>query len=245
MQRSLAISSGATRCSGSPSRISSTSTSISTGPGCSVIRIGDAARRWIGVEVPWKAHYHEKFHIKLTTESPLVLVLSQLDDPLLQGPGRPVLLPPALPACTSKAAPRPRTTVVRSHGNHLMERSVSIELPSMLPGACSVWINVVGTRRTSYPSIEEVVGSRRKISTVRTRISWCWRKMARAPRPLRPWPWMIGVAGGPHLPCRAPQARQPQFQSQAPERVGFDGGFRPRVVCQHCDQARLGTQDIH
>ena len=37
-------------------------------------------QKWISVEVPWKAEFEQKFRIVLKKESPVVLVLSQLDD---------------------------------------------------------------------------------------------------------------------------------------------------------------------
>ncbi|KAK0622337.1 hypothetical protein B0T14DRAFT_147562 [Immersiella caudata] len=113
-------------------------------------------QRWIGVEVPWKPQYNEKFHIKLTRESPLVLVLSQLDNRYFKG-------------LTGQYSfrlqfrlheldrPDPEDYIVRSHGNYLMDRSVSIELPSMLPGSYSVFISVIGERDIDVSSIEDVV----------------------------------------------------------------------------------------
>ena len=55
-------------------------------------------QRWVSVDVPWKASYHERFRIKVTQSSPLVVVVSQLDHRyLFWGTARPVLFPPALP----------------------------------------------------------------------------------------------------------------------------------------------------
>lgn len=47
--------------------------------------------------------------------------------------------------------------IVRSHGNYLMERSVSIELPSLSPGNYLVYISIIGERNTQLPSTEDVV----------------------------------------------------------------------------------------
>ncbi|KAG4277403.1 hypothetical protein FPRO04_14107 [Fusarium proliferatum] len=88
---------------------------------------------WIGVDVPWKAAYHEKFHIKLTQDSPLVLVVSQLD-------GR----------------PDAEDYIVRSHGNYLMERSVSVELPVFPAGNYVVYLKVTGERHSNGQSVEQV-----------------------------------------------------------------------------------------
>ena len=113
-------------------------------------------QRWIAVEVPWKSNYHEKFHIKLTKESPLVLVLSQLDDRYFKGLDGQYSFRLHF-RLHDQDRPEAEDYVVRSHGNYLMERSVSIDLPAMPPGNYSVWINVTGIRHTGYPSIEEVV----------------------------------------------------------------------------------------
>ncbi|KAK3681783.1 hypothetical protein B0T22DRAFT_485253 [Podospora appendiculata] len=113
-------------------------------------------QRWIGVEVPWKPQYNEKFHIKLTRESPLVLVLSQLDNRYFKGLHGQYSFRLHF-RLHEIDRPNPEDYIVRSHGNYLMDRSVSIELPSMLPGRYSVFISVVGERDTDVPSIENVV----------------------------------------------------------------------------------------
>ncbi|KAK0747341.1 hypothetical protein B0T21DRAFT_405979 [Apiosordaria backusii] len=113
-------------------------------------------QRWIGVEVPWKPQYNEKFHIKLTKESPLVIVLSQLDNRYFKGLHGQYSFRLQF-RLHEQNRPDPEDYIVRSHGNYLMDRSVSIELPSMLPGNYSVFISAVGERDPDAPSIEEVV----------------------------------------------------------------------------------------
>ncbi|KXX81841.1 Calpain-D [Madurella mycetomatis] len=113
-------------------------------------------QRWIGVDVPWKPQYHEKFHIKLTRESPMVLVLSQLDNRYFKGLHGQYSFRLQF-RLHEQDRHDPEDYIVRSHGNYLMDRSVSIELPSMLPGNYSVFISVVGERDTDVPSIEDVV----------------------------------------------------------------------------------------
>ncbi|KAK0661685.1 putative calpain [Cercophora samala] len=113
-------------------------------------------QRWIGVEVPWKPQYNEKFHIKLTKESPLVIVLSQLDNRYFKGLHGQYSFRLQF-RLHELDRPDPEDYIVRSHGNYLMDRSVSIELPSMLPGSYSVFISVVGERDPEASSIEEVV----------------------------------------------------------------------------------------
>lgn len=113
-------------------------------------------QRWIGVEVPWKPHYNEKFHIKLTKEGPLVIVLSQLDNRYFKGLHGQYSFRLQF-RIHEQDRPNPEDYIVRSHGNYLMDRSVSIELPCMLPGNYSVFISVAGERDTDQPSIENVV----------------------------------------------------------------------------------------
>ncbi|KAK4188609.1 putative calpain [Podospora australis] len=113
-------------------------------------------QRWIGVEVPWKPQYNEKFHIKLTKESPLVVVLSQLDNRYFKGLTGQYSFRLQF-RLHEEGRPDPEDYIVRSHGNYLMDRSVSIELPCMLPGSYSVFISVIGERDTDVPSIEDVV----------------------------------------------------------------------------------------
>ncbi|KAI0115230.1 cysteine proteinase [Daldinia grandis] len=113
-------------------------------------------QRWIGVEVPWKAQWNEKFHIKLTKESPLVLVLQQLDDRYYKGLHGQYSFRMHF-RVHEQGRPDSEDYIVRSHGNYLMERSVSIEIPCMEAGNYSVFISVVAERDTDISSIEDVV----------------------------------------------------------------------------------------
>lgn len=88
-------------------------------------------QRWIGVEVPWKAQYNEKFHITLTEESPLVIVLSQLDNRFYKGLHGQYHFRLHF-RLHEQGSPGAEDYIVRSHGNYLMDRSVSIELPCMV-----------------------------------------------------------------------------------------------------------------
>ena len=115
-----------------------------------------SCQRWIGVDVAWKPQYHEKFHIKLTREGPLVIVLSQLDNRYFKGLHGQYSFRLQF-RIHEQDRLSPEDYIVRSHGNYLMDRSVSIELPCMLPGTYSVFISVAGERNTDVPSIEEVV----------------------------------------------------------------------------------------
>lgn len=113
-------------------------------------------QRWIGVEVPWKPQYNEKFHFTLTKESPLVLVLSQLDNRYYKGLHGQYSFRLQF-RIHEQGRPEVEDYIVRSHGNYLMDRSVSIELPCMEPGKYSVFVSVVGERDTDFSTVEDVV----------------------------------------------------------------------------------------
>ncbi|KAI1104668.1 cysteine proteinase [Jackrogersella minutella] len=113
-------------------------------------------QRWIGVEVPWKAQWNEKFHIKLTKESPLVLVLQQLDNRFYKGLHGQYSFRMHF-RVHEQGRPDSEDYIVRSHGNYLMDRSVAIEIPCMEPGKYSVFISIVAERDTDISSVEDVV----------------------------------------------------------------------------------------
>ncbi|KAK7413320.1 hypothetical protein QQX98_007830 [Neonectria punicea] len=113
-------------------------------------------QRWIGVDVQWKAEYHEKFQIKLTKDSPLVIVLSQLDRRYFKG----------LHGQYSfrlhfrlhyQDSPDAEDYILRSHENYLQDRSVSVELPDMPAGHYVVYLKVTGERNSKLKSVEDVV----------------------------------------------------------------------------------------
>ncbi|KAI6362064.1 hypothetical protein MCOR25_006299 [Pyricularia grisea] len=114
------------------------------------------SQRWIGVDVPWRAQYHEKFHVKLTRDSPLVLVLSQLDDRYFKGLRGQYVFDLHF-RVHEQGRPDAEDYIVRSHANYLMERSVGVELPDMAAGNYSIWICVSGERLNGSSSVEEVV----------------------------------------------------------------------------------------
>lgn len=115
-----------------------------------------SCQRWAGVEVPWKPQYNEKFLIKLTRESPVVLVLSQLDTRYFRGLQGQYNFRLQF-RLHEEGSPGAEDYIVRSHGNYLMDRSVSVELPSMPPGKYVVFISVIGERDTDICSTEEVI----------------------------------------------------------------------------------------
>ncbi|KAI1422817.1 hypothetical protein F5Y12DRAFT_760731 [Xylaria sp. FL1777] len=114
------------------------------------------SQRWIGVEVPWKPQWNEKFHFKLTQESPLILVLQQLDNRYFKGLRGQYSFRLHF-RVHEQGRPSSEDYIVRSHGNYLMSRSVSIEIPSMEPGDYSVFLSIVAERDTEMLSVEDIV----------------------------------------------------------------------------------------
>ncbi|KAI3530403.1 calpain family cysteine protease [Colletotrichum abscissum] len=114
------------------------------------------AQRWIGVEVPWKSQFNEKFQIKLSKDGPLVLVLTQLDTRYFKGLQGQYSFRIHF-RIHERDRPGAEDYIVRSHGNYLMDRSVSIELPDMPAGEYSIFMSVTGERDTNISSVEDVV----------------------------------------------------------------------------------------
>lgn len=115
-----------------------------------------SCQRWVGVEVPWKPQYNEKFHIKLTKESPLVIVLSQLDNRYFRGLQGQYNFRLQF-RLHKEGSPGAEEYIVRSHGNYLMDRSVSVELPNVEPGNYVVFMSIIGERDTCVLSTEDVI----------------------------------------------------------------------------------------
>lgn len=113
-------------------------------------------QRWIGVDVPWKPVYHEKFQIKLTQDSPLILTVCQLDSKYFKGLTGQYTYRLHF-RLHYQDSPNAEDYIVRSHGNYLTSRSVSVELPDMPAGEYTVYVKVVGERDPDQRSIEEVV----------------------------------------------------------------------------------------
>ncbi|KAH8589092.1 hypothetical protein B0O99DRAFT_655624 [Bisporella sp. PMI_857] len=111
-------------------------------------------QKWISAEVPWLPQFKQRFRIALTKESPVVLVLSQLDDRYFDGLQGQYSFRLQF-RLHDVDSPGEEDYIVRSHGNYLMERSVATELQS-LPAA---------HRDTKDPSVEDVVKAqlRRKV----------------------------------------------------------------------------------
>lgn len=113
-------------------------------------------QKWISVEVPWKAEFEQKFRIVLRKESPVVLVLSQLDDRYFDGLQGQYSFRLRF-RLHELDSPGEEDYIVRSHGNYLMERSVVTELKSLKAGRYSVFIMVIADRDATARSVEDVV----------------------------------------------------------------------------------------
>ncbi|QSZ29293.1 hypothetical protein DSL72_003806 [Monilinia vaccinii-corymbosi] len=113
-------------------------------------------QEWISVEVPWRSEFEQKFMIILKRESPIVLVMSQLDYRYFEGlEGQYTFrLQFQLHEINS---PDEEDYIVRSHGNYLMDRSVATELKSLPAGTYTVFMMVVAERNKGLPSVEDVV----------------------------------------------------------------------------------------
>lgn len=113
-------------------------------------------RRWIAVDVPWRTTYNEKFHIKLTKSSPLVIVLSQLDTRYFEGLVGQYFFRMHF-RLHEQGSPDAEDYIVRSHGNYLMSRSVSVDLPELDAGNYCVFLSVQAWRDHNALSVEDVV----------------------------------------------------------------------------------------
>ncbi|CAG8961799.1 hypothetical protein HYFRA_00013975 [Hymenoscyphus fraxineus] len=114
------------------------------------------SQKWISIEVPWKAEFHQKFRIVLTKESPIVMVLSQLDDRYFEGLQGQYDFRLQF-RVHEVGVEGEEDYIVRSHGNYLMNRSVVAELASLAAGTYAVFIQVVAERHPGQLTVEEVV----------------------------------------------------------------------------------------
>ncbi|KAH8586402.1 hypothetical protein B0O99DRAFT_656874 [Bisporella sp. PMI_857] len=118
-------------------------------------------QKWISAEVPWLPQFKQRFRIALTKESPVVLVLSQLDDRYLTDFKGQYSFRLQF-RMHDIDSPGDKDYIVRSHRNYLMERSVATELPSLPAGTYSVFVQVTAHRDTKDPSVEDVVKAQLK-----------------------------------------------------------------------------------
>lgn len=108
------------------------------------------------MEVPWRSEFEQKFTIELKKESPIVLVMSQLDTRYFEGlQGQYTFrLQFRLHEIDS---PDEENYIIRSHGNYLMNRSVVAELKSLPAGTYTVFMMVVAQRDQNRPTVEDVM----------------------------------------------------------------------------------------
>ncbi|KAL6714520.1 hypothetical protein ACLMJK_007945 [Lecanora helva] len=123
-------------------------------------------QQWTTVDVPWTADYNDtKFSITLKKRSPVVIVLSQLDDRYFKG----LTGQYSFELHFRLDKDGENDYIVRSHGNYSMRRSVSTDI-DLDPGTYSVLMRITATRskRNSTPEdmIRSQVGRQNKLIQV-------------------------------------------------------------------------------
>ncbi|RSL41260.1 hypothetical protein CEP54_015878 [Fusarium duplospermum] len=113
-------------------------------------------QHWIAVGVPWNPKYYKKFQFKLTKNSPLCLVLSQLDRRYYMGLWGQYSFHLDFRLHKEDCLDA-EDYVVRSRDHYLMHRSVSVDLPELPAGSYVVHLKVTGERDDKACSVEEVV----------------------------------------------------------------------------------------
>ncbi|MCJ1309740.1 hypothetical protein MMC25_003401 [Agyrium rufum] len=111
-------------------------------------------QKWTSLDVPWTADYNTtKFSVTFSKAGPAVLVLSQLDDRYYKG------LQGQYDFSLHFRLQKDDEDeyVVRSHGNYLMKRSVSVDLPDLEAGTYSVLMKITAKRWGDMPKPEETV----------------------------------------------------------------------------------------
>ena len=117
------------------------------GPEWSVIQ------QWTSVDVPWAADYNDtKFTITVTKDTPIVIVLSKLDDRYFQGfEGQYDFSLHFRLDCEGDD-----DYLVRSHGTYFMGRAVSVDL-DIEPGTYSVLIRITAKRNMDKETPDQVI----------------------------------------------------------------------------------------
>ena len=110
-------------------------------------------QQWTTLDVPWSADYNDtKFTVTITKQSPVVIILSQLDDRYFKGfEGQYTF---QLHFRLDKDGED--DYIVRSHGNYSMRRSVSTDL-ELEPGKYSVLMRLTARRFSNNATVEKVV----------------------------------------------------------------------------------------
>ena len=113
-------------------------------------------QQWTSIHVPWTAEYHStKFSLTLEKESPVVIVLSQLDKKYFAGLEGPYDF--TLQFRVEKDGDDHTDYIVRSHGNYIMTRSVSTDI-TLGPGKYSILIRITASPNSNL-DIEELLPS--------------------------------------------------------------------------------------
>ncbi|EJT68663.1 hypothetical protein GGTG_13768 [Gaeumannomyces tritici R3-111a-1] len=114
------------------------------------------SRCWIGVDVPWHTQWQEKFHMRLTRDSPLiVLALSQLDSRYFRGLEGQDVFKLRL-RVLKQGASNPEDYVACSRTSFI-ERTANVEILDMAAGNYSIWIMVKAYRQSGQKSVTDVV----------------------------------------------------------------------------------------
>ncbi|TGO66159.1 hypothetical protein BELL_0976g00030 [Botrytis elliptica] len=113
-------------------------------------------QEWISVEVPWRSEFEQKFTITLKEESPIVLVMSQLDGRYFVGLHGQYHFRLQF-RVHEMNSPGEEDYIIRSHGNYLMSRSVVAELKSLSAGTYAVYMMVIAERDKGLQSVEDVL----------------------------------------------------------------------------------------
>ena len=112
-------------------------------------------QQWTEIDVPWSADYNRtKFSVTLTKRSPIVIILSQLDDRYFRGLEGQY----AFQLHFRLEKDGEDDYIVRSHGNYSMRRSVSTDL-ELDPGTYSVLMKVTAKRYQSLSIPEDIIRS--------------------------------------------------------------------------------------
>lgn len=110
-------------------------------------------QQWTTADVPWSADYNKtKFSVALTKRSPVVIVLSQLDDRYYRGLEGQYTF--QLHFRLDKDGEQ--DYIVRSHGNYSMSRSVSTDL-ELDPGTYSVLMKITARRYQEDDNPEDII----------------------------------------------------------------------------------------
>ncbi|PGH19258.1 hypothetical protein AJ80_04123 [Polytolypa hystricis UAMH7299] len=109
-------------------------------------------QKWTSLQVPWAVEYHStKFFIEVTKTSPVVIVLSQLDERYFRGLTGQYHF--ALQFRIEQEGEE--DYIIRNHNNSYMSRSVSADI-TLEPGKYTVLMKITATK-VGNPTIEDVV----------------------------------------------------------------------------------------